>query len=104
MTFNPALDRFWLEVGEHYTGTYRQTVWTALRWLPTVIGPVCRQAIDELDGSTNQFPFDSLSIRPRLNRLMWELTPCTFGSGTASITMLLPVQSFRNWPTSSAAA
>ena len=37
---------------------------------PTVTAPVCRQAIDEFDGSTNQFPFDSLSIRPRLNRLM----------------------------------
>jgi integrase len=33
MTFNAALDRFWLEVGEHYTGTYKQTVWTALQWL-----------------------------------------------------------------------
>src|SRR6266496_2474519 len=71
---------------------------------PTVIGPVCRQAIDELDGSMNQFPLESLSIRLRLNRLIWQLTPCTFGSGTASTTMVLPVQSFRNRATSSAAA
>jgi integrase len=33
ITFNAALDRFWLEVGDHYNGTYRQTVWTALQWL-----------------------------------------------------------------------
>ena len=46
---------------------------------PTVIGPVCRQAIDELDGSTNQFPLDSRSIRPRLNRVMWQLTPLPSG-------------------------
>src|SRR5208337_1823825 len=69
-----------------------------------VTGPVCRQAIDELEGSTNQFPLESLSIRLRLNRLIWQVTPCTFGSATASMTMLLPVQSFRNRPTSSAAA
>src|SRR5208282_6730988 len=69
-----------------------------------VIGPVCRQAIDELEGSTNQSPLESLSIRLRLNRLIWQVTPCTFGSATASTTMLLPVQSFRNRPTSSAAA
>src|SRR3974390_821606 len=60
--------------------------------------------MDELEGSTNQFPFLSLSIRPRLNRLIWHVTPCTFGSATASTTMLLPVQSLRNRPTSSAAA
>ena len=40
----------------------------------------------------------------RLNRLIWQLTPCTLGSATASTTMLLPVQSFRNRPTSSAVA
>jgi integrase len=33
LTFNAALDRLWVEVGEHYTGTYKQTVFTALRWL-----------------------------------------------------------------------
>ena len=32
---------------------------------PISIGPVWRQAIEELDGSSNQFPFCSLSISPR---------------------------------------
>src|SRR5262249_2520486 len=71
---------------------------------PTVTGPVFWQAIDEFDGSTNQFPLESLSIRPRLNRLIWQLTPCTFGSATASTTIVLPVQSFLKRPTSSAEA
>src|SRR5271166_6089025 len=71
---------------------------------PIVTGPVCRQAIDELEGSTNQLPLDSLSITLRLNRLIWQVTPCTFGSAIASTTMPLPVQSLRNSPTSSAAA
>src|SRR5262249_16498222 len=69
---------------------------------PTVTGPVFWQAIDEFDGSTNQFPLKSLSIRPRLNRPIWQLTPCTFGSATASTTIGLPVQSFLKRPTSSA--
>ncbi len=33
MTFDAALERFWREVGDHYRGTYKQTVWTALGWL-----------------------------------------------------------------------
>jgi len=33
LTFNAALDRLWIEVGEYYTGTYKQTVWKALEWL-----------------------------------------------------------------------
>jgi integrase len=33
MTFNVALDKFWTEVGDYYTGTYKQTVWKALAWL-----------------------------------------------------------------------
>src|SRR5229473_1164034 len=71
---------------------------------PMVIGPVWRQAIDEFEGSMNQFPFDSRSIRLRSKRVMWQVTPSTLGSGTASTTMLLPVQSLRKLPTSSAAA
>jgi hypothetical protein len=42
---------------------------------PIVTGPVCRHAIDELDGSMNQLPLESLSIMLRLNRLIWQLTP-----------------------------
>jgi len=71
---------------------------------PTVSGPVCRQAIEEFDGSTNQFPFESLSISPRLKRPIWQVTPRTLGSATASTTIVLPVQSLRNWPISSAEA
>lgn len=33
MTINAATDRFWEEVGTHYKGNYRQTVWTALGWM-----------------------------------------------------------------------
>src|SRR5258707_10982559 len=36
--------------------------------------------------------------------LRWQVTPSILGSGTASITMLLPVQSFLKLPTSSALA
>jgi integrase len=32
LTFGAALDRFWNEVGKHYTGSYRATVWGALEW------------------------------------------------------------------------
>jgi integrase len=32
-TLNQASDRFWLEVGQHYSGTYGKTVWKALGWL-----------------------------------------------------------------------
>src|SRR5260221_13792216 len=71
---------------------------------PMVIGPVWRQAIEEFEGSTNQFPLDSRSIRLRSKRVMGQVTPSTLGSGTASTTMLLPVQSLRKLPTSSAAA
>ena len=37
---------------------------------PIMTAPVCRHAIDELDGSMNQFPLESLSIMLRLNRLI----------------------------------
>src|SRR5262245_43665303 len=33
ITFDAALGKFWDEVGTHYTGTYRTTVFTALDWL-----------------------------------------------------------------------
>jgi hypothetical protein len=51
---------------------------------PTVIGPVWRQAIDELDGSTNQFPFDSRSIRPRLLASNQSEPRCVNGQHTNS--------------------
>lgn len=38
MTINVAFDRFWSEVGDHYSGSYRQTVWGALRWLTAELG------------------------------------------------------------------
>ena len=33
LTFDKALGQFWIEVGDRYKGTYRQTVETALEWL-----------------------------------------------------------------------
>lgn len=39
LTMNAALDRLWLEVGQHYTGTYRKTVFTALAWMLKEFGP-----------------------------------------------------------------
>lgn len=38
MTVTAAFDRFWSEVGNHYTGTYRTTVWTGLAWLMAELG------------------------------------------------------------------
>lgn len=38
MTINAATDKFWEEVGTHYSGNYRQTVWTALGWLVNQLG------------------------------------------------------------------
>lgn len=38
MTINVAFDRFWSEVGDRYTGTYRTTVWTALAWMMEEFG------------------------------------------------------------------
>ncbi|ARQ01922.1 tyrosine-type recombinase/integrase [Pseudorhodoplanes sinuspersici] len=38
MTLSVAFDRFWSEVGDHYTGTYRKTVWTSLAWLLEELG------------------------------------------------------------------
>jgi integrase len=39
LTVAQAIDRFWNEVADAtYTGTYRQTVWTALQWLKTDSG------------------------------------------------------------------
>ena len=71
---------------------------------PMTRAPVCRQAIDALDGSSNQLPFDRRSSTERLNRLMWQVTPSTCGSWNASTTMSLPIQSLENSPTSSADA
>lgn len=39
MTINVAFDRFWVEVGEHYRGSYRALVWSALEWLAGQLGP-----------------------------------------------------------------
>lgn len=38
MTISSALDRFWIEVGESYTGTYRTTVYSALAWMTKEFG------------------------------------------------------------------
>lgn len=38
MTVSVAFDRFWAEVGDHYTGTWRTTTWGALRWLTDRLG------------------------------------------------------------------
>ncbi len=59
----------------------------ALVLMPLIVtGPVCQQVIDELEGSTNRLPLESLSIRLPLHQLIWQVTPCTFGSATASTT------------------
>jgi hypothetical protein len=34
-----AFDRFWSEVGDRYSGTYRKTVWAAIEWLARELGP-----------------------------------------------------------------
>ena len=39
LTVNAAFDRFWTEVGEHYTGTYRDLVFSSLAWMLEQIGP-----------------------------------------------------------------
>lgn len=39
MTISVAFDRFWTEVGDHYAGGYRKTVWGGLRWLTGELGP-----------------------------------------------------------------
>lgn len=39
LTFTAALDKFWLEVGQHYGGSYGKTVFTALEWLGHEFGP-----------------------------------------------------------------
>src|SRR5690348_3637664 len=33
-----AFHRFWTEAGQHYRGTWRQTVWTALGWIEDRLG------------------------------------------------------------------
>lgn len=33
MTINVAFDRFWVEVGEHYKGSYGKLVWASFEWL-----------------------------------------------------------------------
>lgn len=38
MAVDVAVDRFWLEVALHYSGTYKKTVWAALRWLVKELG------------------------------------------------------------------
>ena len=72
--------------------------------LPMVIGPVCWHEIAALDGSSNQLPLLSRSIRLRSKLAIWQVTPCTFGSAIASTTIPLPIQSFVKLPTSSARA
>ena len=54
MTVNVAFDRFWLEVGAHYSGgnekgSYRKTVWTALKWLAGALKPAT--LLRDIDGS-----------------------------------------------------
>lgn len=39
MTVNVAFDRFWDEVGCHYTGTYRKLVLAGLAWMAKEFGP-----------------------------------------------------------------
>src|SRR5688572_20897186 len=39
LTVNAAFDRFWTEVGEHYSGSYRDLVFWSLGWLLEQIGP-----------------------------------------------------------------
>src|SRR5262249_6812963 len=68
---------------------------------PMTIGAVWRQAIAEFDGSWNQFPFESRSMRLRSKEVKWQVTPCTLGSATASTMIEFPVQSLRKLPTSS---
>lgn len=38
MTVAVAFDKFWTEVGDGYSGTYRQTVWSSLAWLMEQLG------------------------------------------------------------------
>lgn len=38
MTVAVAFDKFWAEVGDGYSGTYRQTVWSSLAWLMDQLG------------------------------------------------------------------
>ncbi len=38
MTLNAAADRLWIEVGQYYRGSYRQTFETALEWLVLDLG------------------------------------------------------------------
>ena len=97
----------------HGQGALKTRLW---RWLkisspsasaaiaPITSGPVWRQAIDEFDGSSNQLPCRSRSMKPRLKEVMWQVTPRTLGSAMASTTMSLPVQSVPISPTGSAAA
>jgi integrase len=42
MTVNVAFDRFWVEVGDRYSGNYRKTVWASLVWLSAQFGPKTR--------------------------------------------------------------
>lgn len=38
MSVNVAFDRFWSDVGDRYTGTYRKTVWAGLTWMADRLG------------------------------------------------------------------
>jgi len=38
MTVNAAFDRFWLEVGEGYSGNYADVVWNGLEWMLAELG------------------------------------------------------------------
>ncbi len=64
-----------------------------------VTGPVCRQAIDELEGSTNQSPLESLSIRLRLNLLIDSVIEAAEKAGRLIIeTYLAPNRTFVDLP------
>lgn len=91
MTVNVAFDRFWIEVGEPtYSGTYRQTVFTALAWLTKEFGPntllrdlgpnriteaIARRRGEGVKNSTvNRTVTDLLRTVLRRARLKWEQT------------------------------
>jgi integrase len=39
LTVSAAFDRFWMEVGQRYEGTYRDLVWWSLGWMIEQLGP-----------------------------------------------------------------
>ena len=44
MTINVAFDRFWVEVGQHYSGTYGKLVFEGLAWMTAEFGASARLA------------------------------------------------------------